>query len=383
MGEQENNEEFNMDIFDSEEDVQLNLEEENLLETKKSDSEEEKSDSDKANENASNTDDKLKGESEDSESVIGKENNKEDKEGDSEKDDNDTSPDIFTSFANLLSEKGLLSSFNEETKLESEDDLANLVKSEIDTRSKEMLVSKLGEEGYEALEKGISLAEYQSYKNDLETLDSVDEDSLKSNPELSKRIILEDYKAQGLPEERAIKLLNKSLELGDDSLLEDARESLDSLKEYQKVQFEKTQAQRAEEAEKLAKEQEKIDNDLKNSVYNTDEIIKGVKINKEIKDRMYDTMTSIVSKNEKGIPENKLMKDRREDPINFDTKLYYLYTVTKGFNDFSKLMNTTTSKVTSDFEKALRSNSKFENSGSPDFLNDANSYDGVGEELNL
>jgi hypothetical protein len=57
--------------------------------------------------------------------------------------------------------------------------------------------------------------------------------------------------------------------------------------------------------------------------------------------------------------------------------------MTKGFSDFSKLMNTTESKVTSNFEKALRSNKNFENSGSPDFLNDKNSYNGIGDELNI
>lgn len=379
-----NNEDYDMSFFDSEEDIQLNFDEENLLDEKQTGSEEDDDSEENRNtdENTSNTDkDSEEEESEDSESVVGKDE-KENKESDSEEDE-DSSPDIFTSFATLLSEKGLLSSFNGDTKLESEDDLAELVKSEIDARSKDALISKLGEDGYEALEKGISLAEYQNYKNDLDTLDSVNDEALENNQELSKRIILEDYKAQGLPEERAIKLLNKSAELGEDSLLEDAKESLQSLKEFQKVQFQKTQEQRAEEAKQAAKQQEKIDNDLKNSVYNKDEIIEGIKINKEIKDRMYNTMTSIVSKNEQGVPENQLMKDRREDPIEFDTKLYYLYTVTKGFNDFSKLTNATKSKVASDFERTLRSNKKFENSGSPDFLNDADSYDGIGEELNL
>jgi hypothetical protein len=375
-----NEEEFDMGVFGTDEDVQLNLDETTKLESEKEKEDSEKkedSEENNNNTNENNTNTSKDEEEESSEDVVSKEK---DEEGNS---DEDTSPDIFTSFATLLSEKGLLSSFNKETKLESEEDLANLVKSEIDSKSKEMIVSKLGEEGFEALEKGVSLSEYQSYKTDLETLDSVNDETLENNQDLSKRIILEDYKAQGLPEERAIKLLNKSVALGEESLLDDAKESLDSLKEYQKVQFEKTQEQRIAERNQALQEQEKIDNDLKNSVYNTEEIINGVKINKEIKDRMYDTMTSIVSKNENGVPENQLMKDRREDPINFDTKLYYLYTLTKGFNDFSKLMNTTTSKVTSDFENALRSNSKFENSGSPDFLNDADSYDGIGEELNM
>ena len=377
-------ENFNMDIFDGDEDVSLNLEEDNPFKQDTNESDEDKSGSDdKTDEDNNDTNtDKGKEGNDDPESVVGKDNKDDEEESDSETDD--SSPDIFTSFATLLAEKGLLSSFNsEDTKIESEDDLANLVKQEIETNSQNYLKEKIGEEGVEALEKGVSLAEYQQYKNNVETLDQVDEEALENNIELSKKIILEDYKAQGISEDRATRILNKSIELGDDAVLEDARESLVSLKEFQKVQFEKQKEARAQEQVERQKQQEKIDNDLKNSVYNTEEIIEGVKVNKEIKDRMYNTMTKIVSKDSNGTPENELMKTRRENPIEFDTKLYYLYEITKGFKDFSKLINTTKSKVTSDFEEVLRKNKRFENSGTPDFLNDSESYDNLGDELKL
>ena len=48
------------------------------------------------------------------------------------------------------------------------------------------------------------------------------------------------------------------------------------------------------------------------------------------------------------------MKDRRTNPIEFDTKLYYLYELTKGFSDFSLLENKTKTKVSNDFERALK-----------------------------
>lgn len=384
--------EFNMGLFDDNEEFKLNLEEDNPFLT--SDEKEQEKNKDQEGEDPSGAnegknsktnseEEKEDEDSTDPEGVVSKEkDNDEEDEGNSDTDD--SSPDIFTSFANLLAEKGLLSSFDSNnTKVTSEDELTELLKSEINTQSQNYLKEKIGEEGVKALEQGVSLQEYQNYKSTLDTLDSVDEEALESNLDLSKKIILEDYKAQGFSEERAMRLLSKSENLGEDSILEDARESLQSLKELQKVNFEKTQAERAKQVEEQKKQQEKIDNDLKNSVYNTDEIIEGIKLNKEIKDRMYNTMTNIVSKNENGVPENKLMKERRENPIEFDTKLYYLYEITKGFKDFSKIINTTKSKVTSDFEKALRSNKKFENSGTPDFLNDSDSYEGVGDKLNI
>jgi hypothetical protein len=377
--------EFDMGIFGEGDDVKLNLGEDDPFDIKKHIEGEDDDDSTPADED----DDKPEGdedddqeEGKDPENVVSKKDKDDDKEDDPDSDGD--SPKIFTSFATMLAEKGLLSSFNSETDdIKTEDDLTNVIKKEIDSQSQSYLREKLGQDGFDALEKGVSLQEYQNYKNTVDSLDSVDEESLSSNMELSKQIILEDYKAQGMTEERATRILNKSVGLGDESVLEDAIESLASLKETQKLNFAKHQETRNTEKQTQIKNQEKIDNDLKNSVYNTDEIIKGVKINKEIKDRMYSTMTGIVGKNEDGIPENKLMHQRRENPIEFDTKLYYLYEMTKGFSDFSKLMSTTETKVTSNFEKALRSNKNFENSGSPDFLNDADSYNGIGDELNI
>ena len=75
------------------------------------------------------------------------------------------------------------------------------------------------------------------------------------------------------------------------------------------------------------------------------------------------------------------MRDRRENPIEFDTKLYALYELTKGFKDFSKFNSTIKSKVANDFETILRKNSKFEDSGTPSYLADSESYDGLGLEL--
>lgn len=370
--------EFDMGVFGEEEDITLNLEEDNPFLEKddiKGDDEESQEQTD---ENNSNTEDDKEG----SENVGSED--KDDEEGEGNSDTDDSSPEIFTSFASLLSEKGLLPSFDSENhKISSEDDLADLVRSEIETQSQSYLKGKLGEDGYEALEKGVSLSEYQQYQEGLNALDSVDEDTLRDNPELSKKIILEDYKAQGLSEERAARLLSRSIDAGEDSILEDARESLSSLKEVQKLEFQRQQEQVAEQRRIQAEQQEKMDNDLKNSIYSTEEIIDGVKLSKEIKDRMYDTMTKVVTKNENGVLENQLMKDRRENPIEFDTKLYYMYELTKGFKDFSKITNTTRSAVVSDFEKTLRSNKRFEDSGSPDFLKDSDSYAGMGDELKL
>lgn len=63
-------------------------------------------------------------------------------------------------------------------------------------------------------------------------------------------------------------------------------------------------------------------------------------------------MNDVVSKNPyTGELENKLMKSRREDPLNFDLKLYYLYELTNGFSSFKNIVNNTKSKAVKDLEK--------------------------------
>ena len=319
-------------------------------------------------------------ESEDSEEVV----EDEDLEEEGESTDEDSSPNIYSSFASVLNEQGLLPSLNldGETKIETVDDLASAFKSEINSQVKEYLLEKVGESGYEALEKGVSLAEYQQYQDNVETLDNITEDTLSENVELSKKIIYQDYIAQGIDPARATRLLNKSIDAGEDAIIEDAVESLNSLKLSENKRLEALTIERAEAAKLAQAQQEKIDNDLKNSIYGKAEIIKGIKVNKTIQDKVYNSITKIVGKSPDGIMENQLMKDRRENPVDFDSKLYYLYEITKGFSDFSSIVSKSESKAISKLERELR-RTKFEDAGTPSYLTDPNSYGGIGSEIVL
>jgi hypothetical protein len=92
-------------------------------------------------------------------------------------------------------------------------------------------------------------------------------------------------------------------------------------------------------------------------------------------------MTEVVSKNpQTGELENKFMKDRSGNPIEFDTKMYYFYELTNGFTDLGKISTNVNSKAVKDLEKALRK-TKFEDNGTPGYLSDPNSYSGFGSEL--
>lgn len=293
----------------------------------------------------------------------------------------DESPNLYSSFASVLIDKGLLSSLDlQTTKIETIDDLTKVINLEIENKYKSFVTEKLGEQGYEALEKGVTLSEYQSYSNIVNALDKVTDDILETDLELAKNIILQDYIAQGFDQTRAQKLLKKTIDLGEETVIEDAKESLQSLKKIQDIKLDQLKAQRQKEYQEHIEMQEKIDNDLKNTIYSSKEIVKGLPVNKEIQDKVYKSITTIVNQTPDGVAENKLMKDRRENPINFDVKLYYLYEITNGFTDFSKLSVKASNKTISDLEKALKRN-KFTDGENPAYLEDPESYGGIGSEL--
>lgn len=320
-------------------------------------------------------------EDEDPEEVVG-ENEDPDDEGDDDA-EGDDSPNIYSSFAAALNEKGLLPSLDslEDIEINSVDDLATVFKSEIDTQVKSNLIDKIGEKGYEALEKGITLAEYQQYEDNVMTLDGITDDTLESDIELSKKVIYQDYLAQGIDESRALRLLKKSVDAGDEYVLEDAKESLESLRATEEKRLDQLADTREAARQEEQAAQEKIDNDLKSAIYNTPEIIKGIKVNKTIQDKVYKSINTIVGKSPSGIMENQLMKDRRENPVDFDSKLYYLYELTKGFKDFSKLVSKSETKAVGKLEKALKGARFDTGSGKPTYMTDPNSYGGIGSEI--
>jgi hypothetical protein len=309
-------------------------------------------------------------------------------EEDTDEGDNqdDNSPNIYSSFADVLIERGLLPSLDlKKTPITDDETLVSAIKMESDNMAKEYLINKLGEEGYQALEKGVTLAEYQNHVNTTNTLDNITDDIITSDLELSKNIILQDYINQGLTEERALKLLKKTIDIGDEAIIDEAKESLVSLKEIQSRQLEKLQLEREKELAKQAEEQDKIDNDLKNAIYSSKEIIQGIKLDKAVQDKIYESITKVVSKSPTGVMENKLMKERRENPIDFDKKLYYLYELTNGFKDFSKLISKSESKAVSKLEQTLRQTNFKGQGDKPTFMDDPNSYGGsqFGSELVL
>jgi hypothetical protein len=300
-----------------------------------------------------------------------------------EGDDND-SPNLFSSVASVLYDEGILPSLDiNSLDINNADGLAKAVSNEVDNLVKSKIVEKLGESGYEYVTKGVTVEDYNEYKTNSDTLDSITEDALANDIELSKRVVYQDFINKGLSDAKAMQFIERSLAAGEHTVIDDAKEALESLKAYNVSQLESKRDQ-ALEAEKQAElDRIELETKVKNSVYGTKELFKGFPIQKNTQDKVYKSMTTIVGTSPQGVSENALMRTRREDPVGFDTKLYYLYEITKGFSDFSKINKGGRSSAIKDLERAARANI---NSGStPSFVQDKDSYDSPldGHVLNL
>ena len=304
-------------------------------------------------------------EGEDSEDVDGDEDDN--SEGDDS--DDDSSPNLYSSISDVLIEQGLLPSLESSKDIKDVNTFTDALKIEIDNQTKLKVNEYLS---------NLDLEKIATSQKNLIELDSMTEDYLKDNLETAKDIILRDYINQGLSEDRARKMLRKTIDLGEDVIIEEALESKESLKVFESKQA-ALELQRVEQYKiNQAKEQEKIDNSIKQFIFDSKEVIKGIPNTKAIADKVFKTMTEVVAKNpQTGELENKFMNDRSKNPIEFDTKMYYLYELTNQFNDLSKIKTVATSSATKNLEKAIRK-VKFEDNGTPGYLTDPASYTGGG-----
>ncbi len=298
-------------------------------------------------------------------------------------DDNISSPPLYKSLASVLHEQGVLTSVESSDleKVESVQDLADLITKEV--KSKELSdLTDLQKEAVEAFRNGVDLEFFQKQKSVESQLDSITEEILNEDQNLRQQIIYQDFINQGFSEEKAKRLTDRSIAADDD--IEDAKEALESIKNNLKENYKQELENKKLEKEKFEREYKERQEKLKNKILKSEEIIPGYKVNDVIKKQVYKNMIEPVSKNPNtGADENSLMKEQRENPDEFSAKLYFVYTATKGFTDFSFFGKKEKNKAINDLERALKNNQHVITGGDPSFIDDGDASDFVvGDKLN-
>ena len=253
--------------------------------------------------------------------------NLEDKEEDSD-DGKSSSQKLYSSLASALAEEGILSSLDENTEIKSSDDLFGLIKTEIQ-KNRYADLNEDQKSYLKALESGIPKEEFHAHKQTELQLESIEEQELTDNAELRKAIIIADFKEQGIAEERAIKLAQRSIDLGED--LEDAKEALASIKVINKSKFEERLAKAQKEKADAQKRSDDEIKQIKDTLFNAKEIIPGLGINEKVKKEVYDQMTKPIFNDDKGIQYNALTKARLDNPVDFTVKMHYLFKITDEY----------------------------------------------------
>lgn len=287
----------------------------------------------------------------------------------------ESSSNLYSSLAAFVHEQGLLPSLNIDLKdIKSADDFASVFNKELDIQAELRLNDYLA---------NLDLNKIGIAKKDIQDLSTINSDLLKNDIDLAKRIIYDDYLNQGLDEKKANRMLNRLIDLGEDAILEDAEESLESLKEFKSREIEKETQSYKERLEADKIQQAKLDEQMKKTIYESKDLISGLKPNKSLQDKVYKSINDIVGKSPDGTFENKFMKERRENPLEFEIRMYHFYELTNGFKDLSKISTTAKSSAVKDLEKIARQ-TKLKDNGTPLWQQDANTYSNFsGHVLNI
>ena len=287
----------------------------------------------------------------------------------------ESSSNLYSSLAAFVHEQGLLPSLDIDLKeIKSADDFASVFNKELDIQAELRLNNYL---------ENLDLNKIGVAKQEIKDLNTLNVDILKNDIDLAKRIIYDDYLNQGLDEKKANRMLNRLIDLGEDAILEDAEESLQSLKEFKAREIERETQSYKERLEADKIQQAKLDEQMKKTIYESKDLIAGLKPNKALQDKVYKSINDIVGKSPDGTFENKFMKERRENPLEFEIRMYHFYELTNGFKDLSKISTTAKSSAVKDLEKIARQ-TKLKDNGTPLWQQDANTYSNFsGHVLNL
>lgn len=323
------------------------------------------------------------------EGVGSEEDNQEKETEDTTSDKGGTSPktNFYSSIASALKDEGILPDLDDEIvgNVKSPEDFAEAIEKQIqakfDERQKRI---------DDALNANVEPDAVRQYENTLGYLDSIKEehisDESEKGEELRKRLIFQDFINRGYSKERATREVKKSFDSGTD--IEDAKEALESNKEYFNNQYQEVIKEAQEEIKAEKERTKKEAQQLKKSMLEDKEVFAGVEIDKTTRQRAYDNITKPVHKTENGEYLTAIQKYELDNPVEFRKYLSILFTMTDGFKNIDSIVK---GKVKKEVKQSLRElehklSSSSRPSGNPRYVglsDDKDSYIGKGWKLDL
>lgn len=320
----------------------------------------------------------------------GKDNQEEEEDTQSEK-DKGTSPktNFYSSIASALKEEGIFPDLDDDTLngIKTPEDFAEAVEKTVQAR-----LDERQKRIDAALQADVEPDEVRRYEQTLANLDAIKEEYITDETEkgerLRKNLIYQDFRNRGYSEARAKREVEKSFNAGTD--IEDAKEALESNREYFSTQYQDLIKEAQEEAKE---EQRKIKEEaaqLKKSMLEDKEVFTGITLDKTTRQKAFDNITKPIFKTEDGEYLTAIQKYEMDNPVEFRKYLSVLFTMTDGFKNIDGLVK---GKVKKEVKQSLRelehklSSTARNSSGNPRYVGgveeDTESYIGKGWSLDV
>lgn len=320
----------------------------------------------------------------------GKDNQEEEEDTQSEK-DKGTSPktNFYSSIASALKEEGIFPDLDDDTLngIKTPEDFAEAVEKTVQAR-----LDERQKRIDAALQADVEPDEVRRYEQTLANLDAIKEEYITDETEkgerLRKNLIYQDFRNRGYSEARAKREVEKSFNAGTD--IEDAKEALESNREYFSNQYQDLIKEAQEEAKEEQKKIKEEAAQLKKSMLEDKEVFTGITLDKTTRQKAFENITKPVFKTEDGEYLTAIQKYEMDNPVEFRKYLSVLFTMTDGFKNIDGLVK---GKVKKEVKQSLRelehklSSTARTSTGNPRYVGgveeDTESYIGKGWDLDV
>lgn len=321
----------------------------------------------------------------------GKDNQEEEEEDTQSEKDKGTSPktNFYSSIASALKEEGIFPDLDDDTLsgIKTPEDFAEAVEKTVQAR-----LDERQKRIDAALQADVEPDEVRRYEQTLANLDAIKEEYITDETEkgerLRKNLIYQDFRNRGYSEARAKREVEKSFNAGTD--IEDAKEALESNREYFSTQYQDLIKEAQEEAKEGQRKIKEEAAQLKKSMLEDKEVFTGITLDKTTRQKAFENITKPVFKTEDGEYLTAIQKYEMDNPVEFRKYLSVLFTMTDGFKNIDGLVK---GKVKKEVKQSLRelehklSSTGRNSSGNPRYVGgveeDTESYIGKGWDLDV
>ena len=268
-----------------------------------------------------------------------------------------TSDNPYQVFGNTLYEVGVLTAVTEDDlkSVEKPEDLGNIIEKEVASR-----LDETSKRVNEALTAGVTPDVVKQYEGVITYLETIKEDDLLKEDEEGEKIrqelIMADFINRGFSKERAAKETTKSFNSGSD--IDDAKEALVSVKSHYTTMYNNEIKIRKDQKEEIMQQEIAKHQKIEKMILEDKDIFPGLELSKETRQKIADNTYKPVYVSKDGKKFSALQKFQQDNPEEFAAKLGVIFTLTDGFKDLSKLVQSNTQATVkgkySNMEKILK-----------------------------